>query len=76
MTVYQRVHEIRDDYELLLALKKLYCHREIAELTGYSIESVQGWSSKKESPRWRPIPPRAMEMVRLKLKMKEETSPQ
>lgn len=55
------------NYAFFMKLKAKFTRSELAELTGYSADTVQGWSAPTNSPRWRPIPDRAIEMAKLKL---------
>lgn len=47
---------------------------EIAALTEYSIDSVRGWFCRTGSERYRPVPDRAMSLLRANLKDKKGVS--
>lgn len=56
------------NYDFLTKLRSKFSNQEIAELTGYGIDSVQAWVSPTDSKRWRAVPDRAVALATLKLK--------
>ncbi len=55
------------NYDYFMKLRNQFSRHEIAELTGYTVNTVQGWVAPTTSPRWRAVPDRAIEMAKLKL---------
>jgi hypothetical protein len=55
------------NYDYFMKLRNQFSRHEIAELTGYTVDTVQGWVAPTISPRWRAVPDRAIEMAKLKL---------
>ena len=55
------------NYDYFMKLRNQFSRHEIAELTGYTVNTVQGWAAPTTSPRWRAVPDRAIEMAKLKL---------
>ena len=65
-----------DNRDKLLAIMKEFSleQSQVADITGYSTDSVKGWTTpNRDSKRARPVPDRAIKILQLSLGVDEST---
>ena len=64
---------VKENFEFVRGLKQAQnlSFKQLTELTGYSDESVRAWFSDHGSSKYRPVPDRAVTILKLKLDNKK-----
>lgn len=59
------VHNL--DFVKQIREENQYTYKQLSELSGYSEEYVRSWFAKEDSTKYRPVPDRAVTIMKLKI---------
>ena len=55
------------DFLKQIKIENSYTYKQLSDLTEYSEEYVRSWFAKQDSTKFRPVPDRAITIVKLKM---------